>query len=153
MKKSVEIYKIGEVFFFMPTATMTGSYFRVIEPIYMSSNEPTRREINKLLRTAFENCIEADPTTLDDGAFKKFIQATGLRSHKKLIEKALYARATLKEGVLKVLRIGANKKYKAYMVDLGIPQVETVLEELTKPEALGKLVIDLFEQKIAENHA
>ena len=142
MEKTVSIYFIKNKYYLIPTASLNGTFSVLIEPILVVSNEDSLEKIGLILRESIQNCRVEDPSKLE-GAFKQFLQISKIRSHKQLIEEALYMRAEIKnDTIVTIRRIGANKKYKAYMVDLGIPPVHLDLN--TPNEAIGLAIRQLF---------
>ncbi len=140
-KKSVHIYRIASKYFFIPTASLTGTYGKDIEPITFLDEDDGFYKMGKYLHDAFYNCKIVDPQTIE-GVSKKFLEISKTKSSKKLIEIAIYGRADLIGNQITIRRIGANKKYKAYMVDLGIPPVHLDLN--TPNEAIGLAIRQLF---------
>ncbi len=143
MMNSIGIYKIDNDLFFLPHCT-AGEYFsRSIEPILEISFDAPLDKLGEVFLETFKHCTNV--TTMKDlpeGSFKKFLQVSKVRSQINLVKKALYISAKLSDNSFTITRVGANIRYKGFMVDLGIEP--KVINVSVHPELIGKAIKELF---------
>lgn len=141
--KLIQIYKIGDKLFFVPSCSLGEGFSVSIEPILETNFDESVESIGKQFLVAFGFCINVTSReNVPDDSFKKLLQITKVRSQINLVKKAQLISIVYRESKFTFKRIGANIKYKGFMVDLGIPPV--VLSENTDPEIIGKAIRDLF---------
>lgn len=141
--KRIQIYKINEKLFFVPTFSVGKIYSKMILPILESSLSEGDFELGRIFIETFKLSVIGETLEGSSGAFKKLIDIAKVRSHKNLIKTAEFMIVTYDEGVYSLKRVGGNVKHKAFMEDIGIRPIE-LKEENIGEEKLGSAVKDLF---------
>jgi hypothetical protein len=139
----IGIYKINNKLFFLPSCSLGEGLSVSIEPILESYFDDSDDVIGNRFLQAFRNCKNATKREeMPEDSFKKFLQITKVRSQINLVKQAQLITTVYREGDFTFKRIGANIKYKGFMVDLGIAPI--VLNESAKSELIGKSIKELF---------
>ena len=144
--KSITIYKIADRLYFAPHCSLGKGFSRLIEPIREINFDEANDKLGEVFLSTFKSCtIVSSRAELPEGSFKKLLQITKARSQINLVKMAQYLGVNLDENNFTFKRVGANIRYKGFMVDLGIPPV--VLSENTEAEVIGQAIKDLFLHK------
>lgn len=143
--KRIHIYKVDDKLFFVPTLSVGKIFSKMILPIVEGAIKADNNELGRQFIETFKLSTVGETPQGDSGAFKKLIELTKLRTHKKLVRMADCLIATLEEGVYTLNRVGGNEKFNAFMDDIGVKPVE-LREKSIEEEALGAVIRDLFEK-------
>jgi hypothetical protein len=116
MRKTIGIYKVDNKLYLVPNSKAHNGPLVMVEPIIEIDLQDPSEKLYEAFIASLEKCGVTDEGEDGKSTFKSLLKLTNTKTHKIFMKMAKFVRVTLQDGILSLIRINSDIKYKAFMV-------------------------------------